>query len=173
MRFLKVLAIAALIFSLSANAAIAAPEVTEKPKQEQTEKEKKGTSDFRKKKVEFDGQQDPVKMMEEKKEHVREMLKEGKIDKEKADEITRKIDARIGKIKEFNSLTLPEKKAALLKKHKEYVEMMVKEGKMTQKEAEKLTKKFTEELEKWDGSGYPRFFKKGCHGKRRQEKETN
>ncbi len=104
--------------------------------------------------------QDPIKMLQEKKEKVREMLKEGKITKEQADAKISKIDARIKRIEEFNKLPLSEKKVKLISNFKAAMDRKVKDGKLTQSEAEEIIKEFTGKVEKWDGKGYPGFLGK-------------
>ncbi len=162
LRTLKILAVVALIISLSGNVVFAAPVGQDAAKQEQTDTVKKDKKDFRKKKEGFDGQQDPVKMLEEKKERVQGLLKEGKLTKDEADEITAKIDARIQKIREFNSLTLPQKKDALIASFKTRMEKKVKEGKVSREEADSRIRSYTDKVNKWDGSGNPGFLKKDC-----------
>jgi hypothetical protein len=108
------------------------------------------------------GERDPLKRMENKKESIQKEYKEGKLTKEKADELTKKIDKRIEKIKEFNSLSLPQKKEQLSLKVKSRIEQDVKNNKITKEEGEKIFKAFSEELENWDGKEFPGFMH-GCH----------
>lgn len=104
---------------------------------------------------------DPLKRLEERKENIQKEYKEGKITKEKADELTEKIDKHIAKIKEFNSLSLPQKKEHLSAKFKSHVERNVQDGKITKEEGEKIIKDFNKELDNWDGKEFPRFMGKG------------
>ncbi|HHW49000.1 MAG TPA: DUF2680 domain-containing protein [Clostridiaceae bacterium] len=104
---------------------------------------------------------DPLEALKQKKEKIQSMLKEGKITKEKADEITAKIDKKIKEIEEFNKLSPEQKKANLTDKFKAFIEKRVKKGKLTREEADEMIKKFNEKLQSWDGKGYPDFFKKG------------
>lgn len=94
---------------------------------------------------------DPVKYLEEKKQSIEKDLKEGRITKEKADEMTKEIDERIQKIKEFNSLPLPEKKEKILSRYKSHIEKKVYDGKITKEEGEKRLVEFQKELDQWDG----------------------
>lgn len=103
---------------------------------------------------------DPLKRLEERKESIRKDLKEGKITKEKAEELTKKIDGRIAKIKEFNSLTLPEKKEHLSKKFSTHLERQIQDGRITKEEGEKLQADFNKQLESWDGKEPPKFMHK-------------
>lgn len=103
---------------------------------------------------------DPLKRLEERKESIRKDLKEGKITKEKAEELTKKIDGRIAKIKEFNSLTLPEKKEHLSKKFSSHLEKQIQDGRITKEEGEKLQADFNKQLESWDGKEPPKFMHK-------------
>lgn len=170
MRKLKILAIVALIISLSGNVAFAVPDINVTNVQEQEETVKKDKKEFRKKRGEFDGQQDPLKVLESKKERVQKLLKEGKISKEEADEKTAKIDARIKKIQEFNSLTVQQKKDTLISDYKVFIEKKVKDGRISQEKAAELLKAFTEKVKQWDGSGYPGFLKHGSCGKCKHNK---
>lgn len=94
---------------------------------------------------------DPLKRLEERKESIRQELEKGNITKEKADELTKKIDERITKIKEFNSLTLPEKKEHLSKKFNSHLDKNIKDGRITKEEGDILLKDFNKQLEGWDG----------------------
>jgi polyhydroxyalkanoate synthesis regulator phasin len=102
-------------------------------------------------------EKDPIKRLEERKNDIEKEYKEGKITKEKADELTKRIDERIVKIKKFNSLTLPEKKEHLNKKFKSHIEQNVKKGNMTKEEGDKAIQEFNKQLENWDGDDFPKF----------------
>ncbi len=99
---------------------------------------------------------DPLKRLEATKEKISKDLKEGKISKEKADELTKKVDVRIAKIKEFNSLSLPEKKQQLSEKFKSRLDEAIKEGRVTKEEGEQLQADFEKQLKDWDGSRPPK-----------------
>lgn len=99
---------------------------------------------------------DPIKRLEERKNDIQKEYKEGKITKDKADELTKKIDDRIIKIKEFNSLTLPEKKERLTQKFKSHIDQEVKNNRITKEEGEKIMQEFNEQLKNWDGKGFPK-----------------
>ena len=73
------------------------------------------------------GQTDPIKALELRKERIKQQLKEGKITKEKADEIITKIDAKIEEIQEFNNMTVQQKKDSLIRRFKTSIEQKVKE----------------------------------------------
>jgi hypothetical protein len=103
---------------------------------------------------------DPIKMLEEKKECILKECKEGKISKEKADELIKKIDEHISKIKEFESLPLEKKKEHLFCRFKSCIEQQIKEGKITEQEGHKRLCEFAKELEKWDGKSFPKFMGK-------------
>ncbi len=112
---------------------------------------------------------DPLQKLQEKKEEIGKDLKEGKITKEKAEELTKRIDERIRQINEFNSLPLPEKKQQLSKIFNSNLEKKILEGKLTKEEGEKLLADFNKQLEKWDGKDFPHFTHKGKHKSNRQE----
>ncbi|MCR4434934.1 MAG: hypothetical protein QHH06_05315 [Clostridiales bacterium] len=132
-------------------------DILDKEKKENAEKNLKGECGGNR-------QKDPLQALQDKKERVQSLLKEGKITKEKADAIIAKIDLKIKNIKEFNSLTLPQKKDRLKSNFKASMDKKVKDGKLTQDKANELIKDFNEKVEKWDGSGYPEFCgKKGFH----------
>jgi len=118
-------------------------------------KEKKDFDIFSGFKKERDGQKDPVKILEGMKKKLQKKVRSGEITKEKADEITRKIDEKIREIRELDKLPLEEKKDRLEKKFRASVEEKVRSGKLKPEEAERLIKKFSEKLKEWDGKGYP------------------
>ena len=103
------------------------------------------------------GERDPLKRLELKKENIQKEYKAGKITKKEADELIEKVDKHIAKVKEFNSLSLPQKKDRLSSKVKTRIEQEVKDGKLTKEEGEKLIKEFNNNLENWDGKEFPRF----------------
>jgi arginyl-tRNA synthetase len=103
---------------------------------------------------------DPIKRLEERKERVQKDYKEGKITKEEADKITKKLDEHITKIKEFNSLSLPEKKDHLSKRFNIHLDNQIAEGKLTKEEGAKLLEDFNKDLKDWDGKEPPRFMHK-------------
>ncbi|MDP4093526.1 MAG: hypothetical protein Q8920_09210 [Bacillota bacterium] len=100
---------------------------------------------------------DPIKALQGRKEKVQSMLKDGKISREKADEITARIDSKIRYINEFNKLTVPQKKDLLLKDFKTHIEKKVNEGKLDKEQANTIIKDFSDKVAKWDGNGYPNF----------------
>lgn len=173
MKAVKILATAAIITSLSLNVAFAEPGITvpnAKTQQQQIgtfekDKDRLGKKDFKKSKDKFSSDQDPIKALEHKKERVQVKLKEGKITKEKANEIIARIDARIKKIQDFNKLTLQQKKDKLISDFKAHMDKKVKGGKLSRDKADELIKMHTEKVNQWDGNGYPKFFKRDCNKK--------
>ncbi|MCX7920874.1 MAG: hypothetical protein N3B21_02440 [Clostridia bacterium] len=175
MKLTKILATAALITCFTATAAFAAPDVSGTSNtvtvQQQSDTVNKEKRDFKGKGFknghDWMSQKDPVKALESKKQKIQEKLKEGKITKEQADAINARIDSKLKEIKEFNSLTLQQKRDKLKADFKAKLDKGVKEGKLTQEKADEVIKKFTEKVDKWDGTGYPMFHKKGfkCHKK--------
>lgn len=177
MRFSKLVSVIAAVACFTSTAAFAAPKISnpvettatqdlnetkdkkdfENDKQPELRKECKDREDFSK---------DPVKMLEKRKEQVQSLYREGKITKEQADEIIRKLDSKINEINEFNKLPVKQKKEKLINDFKARIEKKVEEGKITKDEANKLMEEFTKKVEQWDGNGYPRFHdKKMKHGK--------
>ncbi len=102
----------------------------------------------------------PVRVLENKKKNILELQKEGKISKEEADKITKKIDEKIKGIEEFNKLTVEQKREKLISKYKSRMALRVKEGKLTQEKADEKIADFTKEIQNWDGNGFPEFFHK-------------
>ena len=104
---------------------------------------------------------DPIKHLEKRKEKIQQELKDGTITKDEADKVIKNIDAKIGIIKEFSNMTLPQKKERLLSNFKNRIEAKVKMGELTKTEGTQILKDFESSLEKWDGTGRPDF--KGRH----------
>jgi len=142
---------AAVIFTLTTSISFAAPGNTGIEHVVDTKIQEKGCE---KQPNDPKMKRDPIKDLEEKKSKIQNLLKEGKISQEKADEILAHIDKRIGEIKEFDKLTLEQKKEKLTKDFKAHLDQMVNEGKMTKDEADKMMKMITEKLKDWDGTGY-------------------
>lgn len=129
-------------------------------KEDSLERNKHGKGNhFRQRWVEFE--KDPLKVLDEKKEKVQELLREGKITKEQADEITRKIDENINAIKDFNKLSVEQKKKHLLEQFNKSIDQRAKAGKITKDFAEELKKEYRCRIEQWDGQGYPGFLVRG------------
>lgn len=157
-KLLLILITIALLISMVAVNVFAAPEAGPQPDNNIENSNK----DLEKKEIENkdkcdDCKKDPLKKLEEKKQEIQKELKEGKLTKEKADELTKKIDQRIEKIKKFNSLTLPEKKEHLTKNFNSRLEQQIKEGRLTKEEGEQLLADFNKQLESWDGKQPPKF----------------
>ena len=161
LRLYKLLALVTALGCLSATTAFAAP----------VQEEIKDKVIVQGKCADFD--KDPVKALECRKAKVQSMLKAGEITKEEANEITARLDAKIAKIKEFNKLTLPQKRAKLVEDFKASIDNKVKEGRLTKEGAAEITRKFNEKVEKWDGNGLPKMHSKGFkHGKDHMKDEN-
>ncbi|HPC99820.1 MAG TPA: hypothetical protein PLA01_00550 [Acetivibrio sp.] len=163
MKFSRMLLTATIITIISSASAFAAPSAKDSglsesnAVQQQNKECEKGHCTAKKKGDCEEKLKDPIEMLQRKKQKVQELYDGGKITKEEADELIKRIDAKIREIQEFNSLPLDKKKEKLLAGFKEKVESKVKEGKLTKKEADELIKKFTERLKEWDGKGYPGY----------------
>ncbi len=165
MKFTRTLAVAFLSTLLVSAPVAAAPEAAKQPnsntvqqkddilKMERPHCRHKGSGIYKHK--------DPLKRLQEKREKIQSLLKEGKITKEKADSITSRIDSKIKKIEEFNKLSPEQKKEKLMNDFKERLEKKVKDGRLTRGKADSMLKEFTEKVQKWDGNGYPGFLGKG------------
>lgn len=160
MNFIKIIAAAALSVSLSmtpvfagSSAAMAENNVASVQAVQEVKTPKQDAKDFRHNREEFN--KDPVKFLEEKKVKIQTLLKEGKITKEKANEITARLDSKIKEIQSFNKLTLQQKREKLINNCRASVEKQVKEGKLDSAKASEIINGYTEKINKWDGTGYP------------------
>lgn len=169
MKLAKIIASTIAIICVTMTVAFAVPdklsENTMTPKQEDNVNKKEKTP-FGWKKIKGrpdreTEERDPIKALESQKERIQLLLKDGKINKEKADELTKKIDLKIEKVKEFNGLGPMQKKEKLLAEFNKFIEKQVKDGRLTREKADKMVKDFTEKINNWDGQGYPDFFRKG------------
>jgi len=167
MKFVKITAVAIAVVLLTPAVAFAAPGTNVSPdgvnplrKYDLTkERDRQGKDrDYRQRWVEFEN--DPIKILRERKEKVRSLVEKGKITKERADEINARIDARIKAVDEFNKLPLQQKRGKLIDEFRLKVETGVKEGRLTKEKADALLKEFSDKIAKWDGKGYPRFLLK-------------
>lgn len=93
----------------------------------------------------------PLKRLEERKAMLEKEYKDGKITKDQYDEKIAKINKHIEEIKEFESLSLPEKKAKISEKVKSRIEQQIKDGVITKEEGDNLLREFNKKLESWDG----------------------
>lgn len=128
--------------------------------QKNTDAPRKNDFTHKHKHMKDDMGKDPVSVLENKKKNITELYKEGKISKEDADKITRKIDERIKAVKEFNKLTVEQKREVLISKYKLMMALRVKEGKITQEKADEKIANFSKEIQNWDGNGFPEFMHK-------------
>ena len=119
MKFSRMLLTATLITVISSTSAFAASslEATGLPKPNVTQQQKneceKGHCTEKKKRDCEEKLKDPIEMLQRKKQKVQELYDGGKITKEEADELIKKIDAKIREIQEFNSLPLDKKRKGL------------------------------------------------------------
>ena len=109
---------------------------------------------------------DPLTVLENRKEELKKQLKEGRISREEADAILKRIETGIAEIKKFSALPLEEKRARLIKDCKDYLDSLVERGEMDRIRP-KDSHDYTEKINKWDGT-VPRFLRK-FEGKRGQE----
>ena len=103
---------------------------------------------------------DPIKSLENRKESILKLEKEGKLSKEEADKKIKKIESRIKGIEEFNKLTVEQKREKLIGKFKEVMDTQIKEGKISKEKADELISEYTKKIQEWDGKGMPRFYHK-------------
>lgn len=131
------------------------------PEQKEPEKDAPKKVKPNRRKVWEEFAKDPISVLEDRKSEIEKMLKEGKISKEKAEDILKRIDTGISEIKRFNRLPLEEKRAMLIKDCKEYLDSLVEKGDLDKEQAQRILEEYSEKIGKWDGAGYPRFFRKG------------
>jgi len=103
---------------------------------------------------------DPLKALEKRRSEVQKLLKEGKISKEEAEEILKRIYKGIAEVKKFNKMSLEEKRAWLIRDCKDYLDSLVEKGEMEWNKAAEILEEYSEKIKNWNGEGYPRFFRK-------------
>jgi ribosomal protein S20 len=155
----KGLATAALVTSLTA-AVFAAPVAGDVYTQRQQSPMRNAKMVFMHENGGCRDQQDPIKFLEDKKAKIQQELQEGKITKEQADEKISKIDSKIKAIEEFKKLSVPEKKEKMISHFKARLDRKVESGKLDQNKADELLAEFTEKINQWDGTGFPKIDKK-------------
>lgn len=126
--------------------------------------------DHAKKHDEF--RKDPIKALENRKAEIQSLVKEGKLTKEKADEITARLDSKIKEIQDFNKLTLQQKKDKLIKDCRTSLDRLIKEGKMDKAKADTIFEEYLNKVKNWDGNGYPHFRPK-CFGGKHKKFDTD
>lgn len=103
----------------------------------------------------------PIKELQTLKKEIQKDYKQGNLSKDELDFALTKIDRKLNSIKEFNKLSLEEKKARLIDDFTKAVNINVQGGKISENDMEKIISTFTEQVNSWDGKGYPEFFYKG------------
>lgn len=98
---------------------------------------------------------DPVQRLENLKTKLTDKYNQGKISKDKYDKAIAKINQIEQKIKDFNNMTLDQKKQTLINDYNTAINKRVQQGKLTQDKANELIKNYTDKVNKWDGNGYP------------------
>lgn len=101
--------------------------------------------------------EDPIGMLEGRKQEIQKLLKDKKISADRAREWTEILDAKIADLKAFDRLTLQEKKAKLIADCKNKLDKLVAAGRMTKEKADSMLKAYSEKIGQWEGSGYPFF----------------
>ncbi len=143
----EMLASAAVIVALTGTTAFAMPEAVPRVEDGNVKINQGHKHDHCKK--------DPIKHLEKKKEEVQKQLKEGKLTQEQADELLKRIDDRIADINKFKALPLEQKKEKILNELKMKLDQLVKDGSMTQEEANNMLEEAKKKLEKWNGTDFP------------------
>ncbi|MFZ5989635.1 MAG: hypothetical protein ACOYWZ_21265 [Bacillota bacterium] len=104
---------------------------------------------------------DPIKDLQTLRKEVQEDYKQGNISKDELDLALTKIDRKLNAVKEFNKLSLEQKKDRLINEFTKAVNRKVQEGKISENDMEKIISVFTEKVNAWDGKGYPTFYHNG------------
>ncbi|QSZ26974.1 hypothetical protein ACETAC_08885 [Aceticella autotrophica] len=99
---------------------------------------------------------DPIQRLEDLKSKITEKFKAGKISQDEENKMLTKINDAEQKIKDFNNMTLDQKKQTLIKDFTARINQRVKDGKLTQDKANSMIQNFTDKVNKWDGKGYPK-----------------
>lgn len=95
---------------------------------------------------------DPAKRLEQMKENLDKRVQEGKMTKEEADKIIADCEKRQKDMQDFQNLPLDQKKAKMLENEKQRLDNLVKDSKITQKEADLRLELLKERLTNWDGT---------------------
>lgn len=103
---------------------------------------------------------DPIKVLESLKENIQEKLEAGKISEEKAEFLNARIEKRIKEVRDFNKLSLEEKKSKLISDLESRLNKKVLKERIPQEKADEILKTETEKIQNWDGKSYPEFLKK-------------
>lgn len=119
--------------------------------------EKKGISKQEFEKFREELKNNPVKALEDRKAKIESAVKEGKLPREKADKMIDHINKTISSVKEFDKLSITQKKEKLKKDFNAMIEKKIEKGRIDKDKADALIKDFGDKIEKWDGKGYPQF----------------
>ncbi len=119
--------------------------------------EKKGISKQEFEKFREELKNNPVKALEDRKAKIESAVKEGKLPREKADKMIDHINKTISSVKEFDKLSVTQKKEKLKKDFNAMIEKKIEKGRIDKDKADALIKDFGDKIEKWDGKGYPQF----------------
>lgn len=119
--------------------------------------EKKGLSRQEFEKFSEELKNNPVKALEDRKAEIESAVKEGKLPREKADKMIDHINKIISSVKDFDKLSVTQKKEKLKKDFNTIIEKKIEKGYINKDKADALIKDFGDKIEKWDGKGYPQF----------------
>jgi hypothetical protein len=120
----------------------------------------KPQTDIKIKKMDFE-KKDPIKELENIRKEAQEQFKKGRLSKEELDSLTAKIDKKVKAVKEFKKLPLEQKKDVLINNFTRAVYTKVQKEWITVKDKEALIEQFSEEVNEWDGVGFPTFYHQG------------
>ena len=95
--------------------------------------------------------QNPLTMLENRKDNLQSLVTEGKITQAQANIEISKIDAKITETKAFEALTLAEKRVKLTSDMETRLALEVKEGRITQTEADTQLAEFKTNIATWTG----------------------
>jgi septal ring factor EnvC (AmiA/AmiB activator) len=150
MKSLKVIVVCAIVASLSSTVSFASPlNILSNSDQQLI-----NSVQYNKNSKQF---KNPIKVLESKKEQIQSELKSGQIAEDKANKIISKINSKIKKIQEFNSLSVQQKKERLISKFEKRINEKVHQKQISKDKADELIKKYTHKINSWNGNGYPHF----------------
>ncbi|MCX7710554.1 MAG: hypothetical protein N2484_12000 [Clostridia bacterium] len=104
---------------------------------------------------------DPVAELKSLKNTVKEEYKQGKISKDELHLGLEKIDRKLKAVKEFNDLSIDQKKEKLVTDFIKAVNKKVQVGELSTNDVGTLLESYTDTVKQWDGQGFPTFYHRG------------
>lgn len=157
LKFTAVFALSIALFSCNVLAAGGVKPVVQHVAEHKVNFEEKSLSKQEFEKFREEMKNNPVKALEDRKAKIESAVKEGKLPREKADQMIDHINKTISSVKEFDKLSVTQKKEKLKKDFNASIEKKIEKGRIDKDKADALIKDFCDKIEKWDGKGYPQF----------------